>query len=93
MVGQPMVVVGDNHQAVSAEVVLLPKHPRPDLLVELNRPFVGACDDHEVVLSVLGMKVHQQIFEFLAKHPLQPLTASKCGIGAGLFTRDAYPYS
>ena len=78
VVRQPVVVVGDDHEAIpSVEVVLLPQDPRPDLLVELHGPLVGARDDHEVVFAVFGVEVDKQIFQLLPKHPLQPRSRLK----------------
>ena len=72
MVCKPVVVVGHHHEPVAGvEAVFLPKHPRPNVLVELNRPLVGPGDHHDVVLPVLGVQVDKQLFQILAAHTLQ----------------------
>ena len=80
-----MVVVGDHHEAVpGVQFVFLPQDSGPDLLVELHRPFVGPRDDDQIVFAVLGVEVHQQVFQFLAITPAvvpDPVQNGEGGLG------------
>ena len=95
VVRQPVVVIGDDHEAIpSVEVVLMPQDPRPDLLVELDRPFVGPRDDDQIVFAVLGMEIHQQVFQFLTINPVKSRTQFKMGKGGWVvFVGHGHPHS
>ncbi len=62
-----MVVVADHHEAVAGvEFLLAPEDAAADLLVEVVGPFVGPCDDHDVLLAVAVVEVVEQFGQVVA---------------------------
>ncbi len=64
---EPVVIVADHHEAVAGvDFFLAPEDAAADLLVEIVGPFVGPCDDHDVLLAVAVVEVVEQFGEVVA---------------------------